>query len=51
MENVWSVCVGYKEEQLDPVSRRVRWEIRDLGVKGVEWFVDVVLAIKRWIYS
>ena len=41
MENVWSVCVGYKEEQLDPVSRRVRWEIRDLGVKGVEWVKTV----------
>ena len=21
------------------------------GVKGVEWFVDVVLSLKRWIYS
>lgn len=37
MTNVWTVCVGYKEEQLDPVSRRVRWEIQDLGVKGVNW--------------
>lgn len=25
--------------------------IMNHGVKGVEWFVDVVLAIKRWIYS
>lgn len=36
MAEVWSVCVKYKGGHLDPVSRRVKWEIEDLGVKGVE---------------
>jgi len=34
--NAWRVYVSYSQDALDPVSKRVRWEIEDMGVKGVE---------------
>ncbi|MCS7113575.1 MAG: phosphoribosylformylglycinamidine synthase subunit PurS [Nitrososphaerota archaeon] len=33
---IWRVYISYSQDVLDPVSRRVRWEIEDMGVKGVE---------------
>ncbi|MEM2850119.1 MAG: phosphoribosylformylglycinamidine synthase subunit PurS [Candidatus Bathyarchaeia archaeon] len=36
MSKVWSICVGYKDEEFDPFGRRTAWEIQDLGISGVE---------------
>lgn len=33
---IWRVYISYSQDVLDPVSRRVRWEIEDMGVRGVE---------------
>lgn len=32
----WSICIHYRDEEFDPLSRRTAWEIQDLGISGVE---------------
>lgn len=34
--SAWRIYVSYSQDTLDPVSKRVRWEIEDMGVKGVD---------------
>lgn len=36
MDRTWSICVYYRSEEFDPLSRRTAWEIQDLGISGVE---------------
>ncbi|MEM2740054.1 MAG: phosphoribosylformylglycinamidine synthase subunit PurS [Candidatus Bathyarchaeia archaeon] len=36
LSKVWRVYVSYSHDTFDPVSMRVRWEIEDMGVRGVE---------------
>lgn len=36
MRKNWSICIHYRDEAFDPLSRRTAWEIQDLGISGVE---------------
>lgn len=36
MSRLWRIYVSYREDEFDPASRRILWEVGDLGVEGVE---------------